>query len=163
MPDPKPSVKPKTRGATLVFQDPRDPDFFAWQGPTVADLVKAATAPNPEEMEEFKAITIRPTVQEVALLDELAGVFGQSRNVAARQLLVAAMREALSALPDERRRKVQGQAFKRLGWGVMTPEKIKEVNERGARGEGTPLSELCKPPEWLDDEPNKGNEGEGKA
>lgn len=141
--------------AVLVFSDPRGKDFFAWRGPTVAQLMAAAADPTNDAAEEFKAITIRPTIQEVALLDELAGLLRESRNVTARRLLVAAMREALDALPDDRRRRVQAEAFKKLGWGVMTPEKIREVNERGARGEGTPLSELCKAPEWLD-EPSQG-------
>ena len=152
----KPVPEPKGSRGVLVFQDPRDKDFPLWRSPTVAQLVQAATQPSEEDTEEFKAITIRPTIQEVALLDELASIFGESRNIAARRLLVAAMREALDNLPDDRRRKVQALAFKRLGWGVMTPEKMKEVNERGARGEGTPLSELCKTPDWLNEpEPPK--------
>jgi hypothetical protein len=144
---------PKSKRGVLVFSDPRDKDFFAWRGPTVAQLVASSTRPSEEETEEFKAITIRPTIQEVALLDELARLFRESRNVTARRLLVAAMREALDALPDDKRRRVQAEAFKALGWGVMTMDKIAEVNERGARGEGTPLSVLCKAPEWLDEPP----------
>lgn len=147
----KKQPEPLSKRGTLVFQDPRDKDFFAWKGPTVAELVAEVTAPSEEETQEFKAITIRPTVQEVALLDEMAKLFGESRNITARQLLVAAMREVLGGLPEERRRRIQADAFKRLGWGVMTADEIRELNERGARGESTPLSELCKAPEWLDD------------
>ncbi len=147
----KKAEEPLSKKGVIVFQDPRDPDFDAWQGPTVAELVAQAVAPTEEDAEEFKPITIRPTVQEVALLDELAKLFSESRNMTARHLLVAAMRDALRALPTEHRERVQAQAFKRLGWGVMTPERLREVNERGARGEGTKLSELLGAPDWLDD------------
>ena len=147
----KKDEKPKGFKTKLVFQHPKEKGFFVWKGPTVTELVEQAIAPPEEAVEEFKAITIRPTVQEVALLDQLAKLFKESRNVTARRLLAAAMREALAFLPDAQREKVQVEAFKTLGWGVMTPEKIAEINERGARGEGTPLSEICADQHWLEE------------
>jgi hypothetical protein len=113
---------PMPPGGALVFQHPAAKDFMAWQGPTVKELVDAkAQDVLQSEAEKYKAITIRPTVQNVALLDELAKVFRQSRNECACALLGAALREALGTLPDTIRERVQMQAFKQLEWGVITP------------------------------------------
>jgi hypothetical protein len=113
---------PLPPGGTLVFQHPAAKDFGAWQGPTVRELVEdKAQQVMATEAERYKAITIRPTVQDVELLDELAKLFRQSRNEAACSLLGAALREALHSLPDHIRERVQLEAFKRLEWGVITP------------------------------------------
>ena len=113
---------PMPPGGALVFQHPAAKDFAAWQGPTVKELVEAkAQDVLQSEAEKYKAITIRPTVQHLALLDELAKVFRQSRNECACALLGAALREALGTLPDTIRERVQMQAFKQLEWGVVTP------------------------------------------
>jgi hypothetical protein len=109
-------------GGAFVFQHPGSKDFFAWNGPTVKELVaEKAHDVVAAEAEKYKAITIRPTVQDVELLDELATLFRQSRNETACALLGAALREALHSLPDHIRERVQMAAFKRLEWGIVTP------------------------------------------
>lgn len=121
----KPESKgfPMPRGGTLVFQHPAAKDFAAWTGPTIKQIVDdKAQHVIQAEAERYKAITIRPTVQDVALLDELAKLFRQSRNECACALLGAALREALHTLPDHIRERVQMDAFKQLEWGVITPK-----------------------------------------
>ena len=111
------------RGGTLVFQHPAAKEFAAWTGPTIKEIVDdKAQHVIQSEAERYKAITIRPTVQDVALLDGLSKLFRQSRNECACALLGAALREALHTLPDHIRERVQMDAFKQLEWGVITPK-----------------------------------------
>jgi uncharacterized protein (DUF1778 family) len=127
-PEPTPETKstgggfPLPQGGTLVFQHPAAKDFVAWTGPTVKELVDAkAQELISSESHKYKAITIRPKVEDLELLDEVAKLFHQSRNECACALLGAALREALQTLPDHIRGRVQMEAFKRLEWGVITP------------------------------------------
>lgn len=121
----KPGSKgiPIPRGGTLVFQHPAAKDFATWSGPTIKEIVDdKAQHVIQAEAARYKAITIRPTVQDVALLDALSKVFRQSRNECACALLGAALREALHSLPDHIRARVQMDAFEQLEWGVITPD-----------------------------------------
>lgn len=114
---------PMPRGGTLVFQHPAAKDFAAWTGPTIKEIVdEKAEHVIQAEAQRYKAITIRPTVPDVALLDELSKLFRQSRNECACALLGAALREALHSLPDHIRARVQMDAFEQLEWGVITPD-----------------------------------------
>lgn len=78
--------------------------------------------PDPEEYMEYKAITLRPVAEVVALLDGCAKELGMSRNGLAVNLLSGAIKECLYALPQDHRVRACETAAEILGFEIEWDE-----------------------------------------
>ena len=89
------------------------PDGFRCSHPAYAEV--QARHAEIEAGQAFKIVTLRPPLEEVALLDALAKVLGKSRNQLGIELLQASMREAFAALPEELQAEVKEDIGEELG------------------------------------------------